>query len=131
RRSWVFLPSATGRGWLRAPTPLTLATNSRLPSAERRTAPGYQAVGISPVTALRSGRPAGPPSDAFAPSPTTATPFFVPLVTYRVGRSGARATGVVPLPNGSRASGRQGMVSTTSSRVVSMTLTVSLQALAT
>jgi hypothetical protein len=131
RRSWVFLPSATGRGWLRAPTPLTLATNSFLPSAERRSAPGYQAVGISPATALRFGRPAPAPSDTFSASRTTATQLFIPLVTYRVAPSGASASAVAPLPNGSRASGRQGIVSTTSSRVVSMTLTVSLLALAT
>src|SRR5947208_11443953 len=109
RRSWVFLPSATGRGWLRAPTPLTLATNSRLPSADSRTAPGYQAVGIRPATALRFGRPAAAPSDTSSPSRTTATQLFVPQATYRVAPSGASASAVAPLPNGSRASGRQGM----------------------
>src|SRR5262245_53436177 len=91
RKSCVFLPSATGRGWLSEPSPLTLATNRRFPSAERRTAPGYQAVGISPATALRFDRPAAKPSDTLAPSRTTATQLFVPLVTYRVTPSGESA----------------------------------------
>ena len=40
------------------PCPLTLATNSRLPSGDTRIAPGYQPVGISPSTRLAFGRSA-------------------------------------------------------------------------
>src|SRR5262245_27642849 len=90
-QSCVFLPSAAGRGSLRAPTPLTLATNSFLPSADTTTAPGYQAVGISPATVLCSGRSAAVSSDTFLPSRTTTRQLLVPLATQSVAPSGDRA----------------------------------------
>ena len=62
---------------------------------------------------------------------TTATQLPVPLATNSVRPSGLSATAFDPVPNGSFASGLQSMVSTTSSVAVSMTLTVSLFALAT
>ncbi len=125
----MFFPSATGRGWLSEPTPLTLATNSFLPSADRSKAPGYHAVGMRPSRALFSSLTSV--SADRRPSRTTATQLLVPLATYSVRPSGLTATALAPLPNGSRASGRQGIVSTTSSFLVSMTETVSLLALAT
>src|SRR4051794_16632836 len=137
RWSCEFFPFSSARGPLspafrplREPSPLRLATNSVLPSSETSTAPGYQAVGISPASRLSRG---DGPSAADDPVPrrTTATQLLVPLATYSVPPPGLRARALQPLPKGSRPSGRQGMVSTTSSVSVRITDTVSLLALAT
>src|SRR5829696_5597069 len=108
-----------------------LATNSVRPSDDSASAPGYHAVGIRPARRLVSGNFECSPSIAFVPSRTTATQLFVPLATYSVPPSGLSARALEPLPYGSRASGRQAIVSTTSSRPVSITETLSLVALAT
>src|SRR5436189_64829 len=100
RWSCEFLPISAGRGRLSAPRPLTLATNSFLPSAETKTAPGYQPVGISPATRLKSGRSFA--AQDFEPSRMTARQLFVPLAAYSVIPPGLRARALVPLPNGNR-----------------------------
>src|SRR5437016_3761841 len=110
RWSCEFLPFSAGRGWLREPWPLTLATHNVLPSGVSSTAPGYQPVGIRPRTALASGASLSSPTH-FLPRRTTATQLLVPLAAYSVLPSGLRARAFVPLPNGSRPSGRHEMVS--------------------
>src|SRR5437016_4045779 len=126
------MPFSSGRGRLSEPWPLMFATNSVLPSAERTIAPGYQPVGISPARRLVLGRSLPiSPSDDLSAKRTTATQLLLPLATYSVSPFGLRARALQPLPNGKRCSGRQLIVSTTSSFFVSMTDTVSLLALAT
>src|SRR5437870_10334866 len=107
-----------------------LATYSVLPSAESTIAPGYQPVGMRPATMLVFGRSLGSsPSDDLSAKRTTAMQLLLPLATYSVSPPGLRASALQPLPNGSRCSGRQLIVSITSSFFVSMTDTVSLLAL--
>src|ERR1700694_4933170 len=94
-------------------------------------APGYQPVGIKPSTSLVACIGARTVSAAAAPRRATATELLLPLATYRVAPSGLSATALVPLPKGKRKSGRQRIVSTPSSFLVSSTDTLSFVALAT
>src|ERR1700682_3589903 len=99
------------------------ATKSCFPSGETWMPPGYQAVGIRPAILLDWFLTLVFRSEAFAPRRTTAIQLLVPLATYSVSPSGLNAKALDPLPNGNLPTGRQEMVSTTSSELVSITET--------